>query len=206
MSDTYLTIAETGRSLFKEKGSKFIGIACHVNDENSFREELESIRKEFHDARHVCHGFSHGLDTAIEGRSDDGEPAHSAGDPILGQIHAFALKNAAVFVVRYFGGTKLGVGGLKQAYKQAAMQAIENAVLVEKMITDRISISFAYEQSPEIMRLIPEFEGRIAAQEYSGSCLLEVEVGKSRTLHFCDRLEELDYLGVKYKNLTRAKS
>lgn len=206
MPDFYYSISKTGKSLYKEKGSKFIGIAVHIEDENSFKEALESLKKEYHDARHICSGFSYGPEQPVEGKSDDGEPAHSAGDPILGQIHGHDLKNTAIFVVRYFGGVKLGVGGLRQAYKQAASEAIANAVITKKMITDQIRIHFAYEQSPEIMRLIPEFDGRITDQAYSDSCRLEVEIGKSKTRGFCDRLQELGYLGVRFKNLTTTDS
>jgi uncharacterized YigZ family protein len=196
--DEYHSISISGRSLYKEKGSKFIGIAVHVDNDSEFKSALEELKKEFHDARHICFAFSHGLNPSTIGKNDDGEPTHSAGNPILGQITAHDLSNSAIFVVRYFGGTKLGVGGLKQAYKIAADQAVKNSKTGKYFICKKLKLIYEYPQTPEIQKLISDFEIKILEQEYSEKCFLNVEVRLSKIDAFLKKLDELEYLNVTY--------
>lgn len=140
--------------LYKEKGSKFIALATPCLEEHQAKILLDDWRKEHHQARHLCYAYRFGLNGEIYRANDDGEPTNSAGAPILGQIKSFELTNILIGVVRYFGGTKLGVGGLMNAYKEAAREAIEAGEIVEREVFDRIRITFSYEQMPEIMNFI----------------------------------------------------
>src|SRR5690606_39655528 len=136
--DTYLTIADHAEGLYYEKGSKFIALAYPVSDEEEIKSLLENIRKKYYDARHHCYAYRLGREGLVFRANDAGEPNHSAGDPILGQLRSYNITDVLIVVVRYFGGTKLGVGGLINAYKTAAADAIENSTIITK-ITDRKS-------------------------------------------------------------------
>ncbi|MGB3469011.1 MAG: YigZ family protein [Cyclobacteriaceae bacterium] len=177
MSDhTYKIITTQGEGFYKEKGSKFIAHAYHVADEEAIREKLEWLRKEYYDARHHCYAYILGLQQEISRANDDGEPGHSAGDPILGQIRSYGLTNTLVVVVRYFGGTKLGVSGLITAYKTAAAEALENADIVEKDIVETLELRYPYDSTNQVMRLIADHELTILSQEYLEECLVELAV------------------------------
>ncbi|HYW95669.1 MAG TPA: YigZ family protein, partial [Bacteroidales bacterium] len=141
-ADNYLTIKQRGEGLYKEKGSKFIGFALPVESEDHIKGELESIRKNFHDARHHCYAWRLGPDMELYRANDDGEPGNSAGKPILGQIESRKLTNVLVVVVRYFGGTLLGVGGLINAYRTAASEALDRSVIVKKYVYQGYAIRF----------------------------------------------------------------
>lgn len=179
---SYYTIGNTAQALFKEKGSKFFSFAFPVSGEEEVKKHLQSLRKKYFDATHHCYAYVLGPEKKHFRAVDDGEPAHSAGTPILNQIKSKGLTNVLVVVVRYFGGTKLGVGGLVQAYKQAAEEVLVSADRIEIEITSEVQIEFEYEAQPEIMKLIKEFNLTLAHQEYSTK-------GKM-TLHFRVRDEE----------------
>src|SRR5690554_1434782 len=134
--ETYNTILKPSQGLYKEKGSKFLSFAFLVVDESEVKEILAEFKKKYFDARHLCYAFRIGIEEPVQFRAyDDGEPAHTAGDPILNQIRSFNLTNTLLIVVRYFGGTKLGKSGLIQAYKDSAADALLNATIVENKIT-----------------------------------------------------------------------
>lgn len=168
-----------------------------VNSENEFKEAIEKLRQKYHDARHVCYALSIGFENEFIAKSDDGEPMHSAADPILGQIIAADLVNVAVFVIRYFGGTKLGVGGLKHAYKTAASEAINNAQIKEFIISEECKIYFNYSNSSHVMKLIADFEAVIIDQQYDEKCYLKVELRRSLAGRFISKMRELEYLGIR---------
>ncbi len=172
---SFRTIASRTDGLYKEKGSKFIAYAIPVETEEQIREELEKLRKQYFDARHHCYAWMLGPDKKRFRAADDGEPAHSAGDPILGQIRSKEITNVLVVVVRYFGGTKLGVGGLISAYKTAAADALDKAVIVEKDIHRPLSITFDYTSTPEVMKLIKDFDLTIAEQSFEARCSMTLE-------------------------------
>lgn len=136
-TDTYLTISDDSEGFYKEKGSKFLSFAFPVHHEEDIKEKLDILRKKYYDARHHCYAYVLGKDKEIFRANDDGEPNHSAGDPILGQIKSNQLTNILIVVVRYFGGVKLGVGGLISAYRTAAAEAISNNVIVEAIVKKR---------------------------------------------------------------------
>jgi uncharacterized YigZ family protein len=152
-NDFYLTVAKDSEGFYKEKGSKFLAFAYPVSNEEEIKEKLEALRKQFYDARHFCYGYIFGLAAEHYRANDDGEPNHSAGDPILGQIKSNELTNTLVVVVRYFGGTKLGVGGLITAYKTAAAEALAQNEIIEKPITKSFTLMFPYEEMNEVQRL-----------------------------------------------------
>lgn len=174
--DTYQTMEFLSEGIYKEKGSKFIGyaVACYSEDEAKIH--LAKWKKMHHQARHLCYAYRFGLDKKIFRANDDGEPSNSAGIPILGQIQSFDLTNVLIGVVRYFGGTKLGVGGLVQAYKAAAKDAIEEGIIIEKQVFEHLEISFSYNEMPEIMSLVKSQQLTIEKQDFAENCFLQVAV------------------------------
>lgn len=141
---SYQTVQDKGAGLYKEKGSKFLSFAFPVMSEEDAKAHIDQLRKEYHDARHQCFAWAIGVERPQFRVSDDGEPNHSAGDPIFGQIISRNLTNVLVVVVRYFGGTKLGVSGLIVAYRTAVQAALENAGVIEKEICQELSIRYEY--------------------------------------------------------------
>lgn len=195
MQDSYLTIAKNSESLYKEKGSKFIGLAFPVRSEEQVKEKLEEVKKTYYDARHHCYAYMLGADGAQYRANDDGEPNHSAGDPILGQIRSKELTNTLVVVVRYFGGTKLGVSGLINAYKTSAADALDQNKIVEKLITHSVSFIFPYEEMNEVMKLVSDFEMEITNQEFEMECKMNTEIIVSRVEEFEKKATLLRNLG-----------
>jgi uncharacterized YigZ family protein len=175
VQSTYLTLSGQSEGLYKEKGSKFIAYAVPCYSELEAKEYLENWRKEHHQARHVCYAYRFGVDKKVFRANDDGEPNNSAGIPILGQIQSYDLTNVLVGVVRYFGGTKLGVGGLIHAYKSAAKEAIDNGNIILKELQEKIELSFAYESVPKIMGLVKKFDIQVISTDFNTDCLLILE-------------------------------
>jgi uncharacterized YigZ family protein len=188
MTDTYTTIESPSHGLFKEKGSKFISIAIPVSTEDEIKTHLDGIKKKYHDARHHCFAYSIGPDHQNIRSNDDGEPTNSAGKPILGQIYSAKLTNILVVVVRYFGGTLLGVGGLITAYKNAAADAISNAALVQKEICDTILFECTYNNLSQIMKLARDENLNIQNQRFTDSCEITIDCRKSKTQEILSRV------------------
>ena len=163
---SYHTLKGPSQGIYKEKGSKFLAFAYPVSSEMEIKERIETLRKEYFDARHHCFAWMLGLDKDKFRSFDDGEPNHSAGDPILGQIRSKGITDVLVVVVRYFGGVKLGVGGLISAYKAAAEEVLNNAEIVEKEVTEILDISFDYEITSDIMRMVKDFDLKIIEQSF----------------------------------------
>ena len=174
LSQTYKTIKSRSEGLYKEKGSKFIGIVVPVKSEEEIKLKLDEIRKEYHDSRHVCYAWMLGYQRDRFRANDDGEPSNSAGKPILGQIESFELTNVLIAVVRYFGGTKLGVGGLISAYKTSAKEAIENGVIIQDHVKKYLEFRFDYADMPMVMNLVKENGWGIQKQEFESSCELGI--------------------------------
>lgn len=178
-SDSYKTItAPSPEVLYKEKGSKFLGYAFPVKTEDEIREHLENLKKEHHSARHWCYAWQLGKNYEHYRANDDGEPANSAGMPIYGQLQSFEVTNILVVVVRYFGGTKLGVGGLIQAYKTTAQMALEASSIIKKTIDEEFIISFEYPEMNTVMRIIKEENLRITDQIMELDCEIRISVRK----------------------------
>jgi uncharacterized YigZ family protein len=195
---SYQSIAKIGTSLYKEKGSKFLGFAVSCNDESDVKRLVDAWRKEHPGACHVCFAFKLGYDGQHYRASDDGEPSNSAGQPILGQITAFGVTQVLVAVVRYYGGTKLGVGGLIQAYRTAAKLALEDAEIVEKEILARYNIACTYEQLPLVMKEIKTRHIEILHQKLDLQCTFEVVM----KLELCEDWEAfLCFQHIKFERL-----
>lgn len=192
MEDLYKTISKGGDSIFKDRGSKFLGFVFHVENEEEIKSIQEKLRKEFHDARHHCYAWRLGFEGELFRANDDGEPSSSAGKPILQQIAARDLTNVLVVVIRYFGGVLLGVGGLINAYRTAASDALDNSEIVEKFIEQRISINFDYPQTNEVMRILSDNEVKIIRQNFTEKCNFLVAVKKSKAGHLIDSLVSID--------------
>ena len=143
-SDSYKTIKSFSHGIFRDKGSRFIANAYPVADQEAVKPILDSLRKEFHDARHHCYAYMLGRERSVWRVNDDGEPSGTAGKPILGQINSFGLTNILIVVIRYFGGTLLGVPGLINAYRSAASEAIANAKIIKCTVQDYYEITFPY--------------------------------------------------------------
>lgn len=194
---SFQTIEAATEGIYKEKGSKFLAFAYPVESEDEIKVKLTELRKKYFDARHHCFGYLLGVDKSKFRSFDDGEPNHSAGDPILGQIKSKNLTNVIVVVVRYFGGTKLGVGGLIQAYKTAAEEALNHARIIEKEVKETFSLRYPYESTPEVMRLVKDFELEIAEQEFKDNCYLKGMVKLKVKKEFVEKLNLLQALGNK---------
>lgn len=196
---SFLTLKGPVEGIYKEKGSKFLSFAYPVRDEVEIKERIDQLRKEFFDARHHCFAWVLGPDKKRFRAFDDGEPNHSAGDPILGQIRSRDLTNTLVVVVRYFGGTKLGVGGLITAYKAASEDALNNCTIVNEEVRESFRLTYAYESTPDVMRLIKEFEAEIINQSFTDTCLLEATIFLARKEEFLERVKLLEALRHKIK-------
>jgi uncharacterized YigZ family protein len=171
---SYLSLESLSEGLYKEKGSKFIGYAVPCRTEEEAKQHLMEWKKIHHQARHLCYAYRFGVGNYNTRTNDDGEPNNSAGAPILGQIQSFELTNVLIGVIRYFGGTKLGVGGLIHAYRAAAKEAIETGNIIQKELEETVQISFNYPQLPAIMSLIKTTNAKVLVQDFQLDCNLEI--------------------------------
>lgn len=178
-SDTYKTIAQpSGEILFKEKNSKFHGYAFPITNEEEVKDYLLEVRKKHFGANHYCYAWQTGSETIQYRANDDGEPANTAGMPIYGQIQSFGLTNVLVIVVRFFGGVKLGVGGLISAYRTSAQITIEACEIVQRTVNTEFNIYFDYKNMNKVMRVIKEKNLQIVDQQMHLSCVITISVRK----------------------------
>ena len=177
--DTYKTILKPSEEvLYKEKGSKFFGYSFPVFTEEEIKEHLETLKKQHYNARHWCYAWQLGKGYEHYRANDDGEPSNSAGMPIYGQLQSFDVTNILLVVVRYFGGTKLGVGGLVQAYKTTAQMALETCAIVEKTIDEIFILKFEYPEMNTVMRIIKDENLSLTHQKMELNCEFEISVRK----------------------------
>ena len=199
-SDIYKTIAIASEEiLFKEKNSKFFGYAFPITSENQIKELLIPLRKKHFNAVHFCYAFQIGVEPIYFRANDDGEPSNTAGMPIYGQIQSFGLTNVLVIVVRYFGGTKLGVGGLISAYRIAAQMALENAKIIEKTIDLHYLISFDYKNMNKVMRVLKEKSIAIVSQNMNLSCEIEIAIRKNNAENIYEIFNSMFEINIKTK-------
>lgn len=192
--DEYLTISKPSEGLFKDRGSKFIAWAYPVSTEEEIKEIQEKLRNDYHDARHHCYAYMLGKDKNVFRANDDGEPSSTAGKPILGQIRSHDLTNILIVVIRYFGGTKLGVSGLINAYKTAADESIKKAKIIKKTLHDIYELQFEYPEMNEIMRIMKEEQIEQIDQNFELSCSITLALRKAdvdKVLSKFDRVEKL---------------
>ncbi|NLR91216.1 MULTISPECIES: IMPACT family protein [Flammeovirga] len=194
MEDAYLTIKGTSEGLYKEKGSKFIALAHHVTTEEEAKAIVKGYRKEYYDARHWCYAYILGADKAKYRANDDGEPSGSAGLPILGQLRSSNVTDTLVVVIRYFGGTKLGVPGLIHAYKTSAAEALELADIEEKFVQRKIKITFAYPEMNDVMKVAKQYELDFGQQSFDELCHIEFLVRESLFPQVKEKLEDVNEL------------
>ncbi|MFQ3239714.1 MAG: putative YigZ family protein [Olleya marilimosa] len=177
--DTYKTITKPSEEvLFKDKNSKFFGYAFPVKTEEAVKQHIEDLKKQHHQARHWCYAYQIGSETITYRANDDGEPNNTAGMPIYGQIQSFDVTNVLIVVVRYFGGVKLGVGGLINAYKTGAQMALEASKIVTRTINIEYLISFDYKNMNKVMRVIKEKNLKVINQKLELDCQIIISVRK----------------------------
>ncbi|MCK9254867.1 MAG: YigZ family protein [Bacteroidales bacterium] len=169
-TDYFYTIDKQSEGIYTEKSSKFLAFAFHVISENEVKQHLNELKKKYFDARHQVYAFIIGKNQEIYRASDDGEPTNSSGPPVLGQIRSMNLTNTLIVVVRYFGGTKLGVPGLINAYKTAAKNALDNAKIIKKYIENKLEIIFDYEDVNFVMKVLKDYEANIKSQTFQENC------------------------------------
>lgn len=197
-SDTYKTIKEASEGLYKEKGSKFIALAYPVACEEETKEHIAHLKKEYYNARHHCYAYMLGADKLEFRANDDGEPSSTAGKPILGQILSNDITNILIVVIRYFGGTKLGVSGLIQAYKAAAADAISNAEIIEKTINDIYDINFDYLAMNDVMKIIKDDQPEQLGQDFNLRCKITLSIRQSEVDKIIEKFLKIEGVKPKY--------
>ncbi|MDX2431616.1 MAG: YigZ family protein [Bacteroides sp.] len=176
MKDLYKTISSDSKGLYKDRGSRFISLAFPVVSETEIKEKLDFLRKEYHDARHHCFAWRLGPDLERYRVNDDGEPSGSAGRPIFAQIQSRELTNILVVVIRYFGGTLLGVGGLINAYRSSTSDALDQANIIERRVETLIKLNFEYEAMNSVMSIVKDFGLKFDSQNFDLVCSLTLRV------------------------------
>lgn len=194
---SYKTIAIDSHGVYKEKGSRFLSFACKVEDEHAVKARLDELRKKYFDARHHCYAYMIGKSERKFRANDDGEPNHSAGDPILGQIRSRDITDVLIVVVRYFGGVKLGVGGLIAAYRAAAEQALIANKIIELDIVLQRKLTFPSSETSAAMKIIKEFEIKVTSETYGEFYSLGVEVKKRFVSQWLAKIALQQKLGSK---------
>lgn len=197
VKSTYRTMLEQSTGIFKEKGSKFIGYAVACYTEEEAKKYLEKWRKEHFQSRHVCYAYRFGVDQLVYRANDDGEPNNSAGAPILGQIQSNDLSNVLIGVVRYFGGTKLGVGGLIQAYRTAAKEAIENGEIIELEVFEWVKIKFDYSAMPKVMNLLKQHNLNMKDQHFEEFCQLTTNLPLSKKEFLKEEFSNVEHTDIE---------
>lgn len=196
--DTFKTITKPSPEvLFKDRGSKFIGYAFPVTSEEEIKEHLRQLKKQHHNARHWCYAWQLGEQYEKYRANDDGEPSNSAGMPIYGQLQSFDVTRILVVVVRYFGGTKLGVGGLIQAYKTAAQFALEASMIVERTIDDDFLLRFDYPEMNTVMRIIKDEDLTIKHQKMEMDCEITISIRKNNSERIYQVFENIYKVNIK---------
>ena len=192
MGDTYNALTKQGDAIYTEKRSKFYAFALPVESEEEVKLWLTEYRKKYYDARHACYAYALGTDGSITRANDDGEPSGTAGRPILGQIRSANVTNILVIVIRYFGGVKLGTGGLCVAYKTAAAEAISNGTIEEKIITEKVRMEVPYSDADTAMRFIREEGAEITNRDYTATTtILEACIRQKDKEKLVERLQKI---------------
>ena len=186
--NNYRIISAPSEGIYKEKGSKFLAFAYPVTHVDEVKELIKTFKKDYFDARHICYVYMLGADRKEFRAVDDGEPSGTAGKPILGQINSKNLTNILVVVVRYFGGVLLGTGGLTTAYKEATIDALCNATIIDKNIEWDIDITFNYLQMNDVMKIIKDTNATIIQQQFDNVCLIKLRI---ENINFDETLSKL---------------
>ena len=196
--DTYFTIEEPAEGIFRDKGSKFIAYVYPFRDENKLKEIIADLKSLHPKARHHCWAYRLTPDRTVFRVNDDGEPSGTAGRPILNTLLSKDVTNILVVVVRYFGGTLLGVPGLINAYKTASQEALANAVVVEKTVNDVYQIDFEYLAMNDVMRVIKDENITVLNQQFDNACVMTVDMRKMQVNAFVQKMEKIERVKVTY--------
>ena len=194
MEDVFKTIANISKAIYTEKRSKFIAYAIPVRTVEDVKTEVEKYRKEYYDARHVCWAYMLGNERKEFRSNDDGEPSGIAGKPILGQINSNELTDILIVVIRYFGGIKLGTSGLIVAYREAAVEAIREADIIEKTVDCQTEFTFEYPFMNDVMKIVKDIEPTIIDQHFDMDCSMVLEIRKAKFDELVNRLEKVESL------------
>lgn len=194
-NDKYRTIKEKaiGEGFYSEKRSKFLAFAHHVESAEDALEIIKEYKKKYYDARHCCYAYRVGADGADCRANDDGEPSSTAGKPILGQIDSNGLTNTLVCVVRYFGGVKLGTGGLIVAYREAAADALSNSKKEERFVEEEVKFTFTYPMMNDVMRVVKDMNPHIVSQQFDNTCEITLSIRKGKAEELRTRLKNLSF-------------
>lgn len=196
--DTYKTIEKRTQGYFKDRGSKFYAFAYPVKTEEEIKTILQELRKEYHDARHHCYAYILGFDKSAYRMNDDGEPSGTSGKPIYGQLLSHDLTNTLVVVIRYFGGTKLGIPGLINAYKTATKDALSKNNIITKTVNDVYEVHFEYTDMNNVMKIIKEEKIALISNDYQMDCKIVFSVRKNNTNRVYEKFKKIKGLKIKF--------
>lgn len=194
MIDKFKTITETAEGTYSEKRSKFLAFAVPVESVEEVKTVVAEYQKRFYDARHACYAYMLGPERDEFRANDNGEPSGTAGKPILGQINSYGLTNILIVVVRYFGGIKLGTSGLIAAYRQAAIEALKNATIIEKTVDVDVSFRFEFPFMNSVMKVVKDMDTKIVGQGYDTDCTMTLRIRKGLLPQLTDRLAKVESL------------
>ena len=197
MLDSFKTIASIAEGTYSEKRSKFLAFAIPVETVDEVKTYVAEYQKRYYDARHACYAYMLGAERTDFRANDNGEPSGTAGKPILGQINSYGLTNILIIVVRYFGGIKLGTSGLIVAYRQAAIEALENAQIVEKTVDDDIIFTFEFPMMNAVMKVVKDMNPQIISQGYDTDCTMTLRIRRGLMPQLRERLLKVDTLTIK---------
>ncbi len=198
--DEYITIKTPSQGVFKDRKSRFIGLAFPISNENLFKQIIKEIKKEYNDATHYCYAYVLGLNRDVFHSSDDREPANSAGVQILSQINSKKLTNILIIVVRYYGGTKLGVHGLINSYRSATIEAINNAEIINEYEKTNFKLNFNYLQMSIVMGLLKEYQCQITTQNFELECNIDFKIRKSFERDFLKKINSIKDITIQTIN------
>ena len=194
MTDEYRTIAAIAEGTYSEKRSKFLAFAIPVTSVEEVKAFVAEYQKRYYDARHACYAYMIGAERSCFRANDNGEPSGTAGKPILGQINSYGLTNILIIVVRYFGGIKLGTSGLIVAYRQAAIEALENAEIIERTVDDDITFSFEFPMMNAVMKVVKDLNPQIVSQGYDSDCTMTLRIRRGLMAQLRERLSKVETL------------
>jgi len=200
-SDEYKTIEKTAQGSFRDRGSKFLSFAIPASSEQEVKQQLDALRKQYYDATHHCYAYVLGFDKSAYRVNDDGEPSGTAGRPIYGQLLSADLTNTLIVVVRYYGGTNLGVPGLIHAYKTAANEAITNATILTRIVKETYEIDYPYEAMNDVMKIIKDETLEVINNEFGMKCVIRLAIRHSEAGRVTGKFSKINQLVIKYLSI-----
>ncbi len=201
-SDEYKTITEATQGSFRDRGSRFLAFALPASNEKEVKQHLETLRKQYYDATHHCYAYVLGFDKSAYRINDDGEPSGTAGRPIHGQILSNDLTNILIVVVRYYGGTNLGVPGLINAYKTAAAEALTKAEVVTKIVKELYQIEYPYEAMNDVMKIIKDEILEVINNEFGMKCVIRLAIRHSASERVTGKFSKINHLIINYLSIS----